>query len=156
NTRKSYTDSLKVLEGTVGRRLIRNCSVFDAKRWYGEWRAPKLAGGRERIDRAHDAIAMLRTVLRFVGAAYARAGGAACKALAEELATVQFERGGAREAELTYAHATAFIGKALALGEGGVMPRERALNMAIGVAAQFELLLRQKDIIGEWQPTWRD
>jgi len=28
----------------------------------------------------------------------------------------------------------------------------RSRNMAIGVAAQFELALRQKDIIGEWGP----
>jgi hypothetical protein len=28
--------------------------------------------------------------------------------------------------------------------------------MAIGVAAQFEMLLRQKDIIGEWPPSQAD
>jgi hypothetical protein len=32
------------------------------------------------------------------------------------------------------------------------MPFDRALYMAIGVAAQFELMLRQMDIIGEWAP----
>ncbi len=34
----------------------------------------------------------------------------------------------------------------------GVMPANRALHVALGTAAQFELLLRQKDIIGEWGP----
>jgi hypothetical protein len=30
------------------------------------------------------------------------------------------------------------------------MPRDRCLYLAIGTAAQFELMLRQIDIIGEW------
>ena len=34
----------------------------------------------------------------------------------------------------------------------GVIPADRARYMAIGTAAQFELMLRQKDIIGEWAP----
>ena len=38
------------------------------------------------------------------------------------------------------------------MGHAGIIPAERALHMAIGTAAQFELLLRQKDIIGEWAP----
>jgi hypothetical protein len=40
----------------------------------------------------------------------------------------------------------AFIRAALSRGDA------RGRNMAIGVAAQFELALRQKDIIGEWGP----
>src|SRR5208283_3234737 len=55
-----------------------------------------------------------------------------------------------REEEMTYAQATAFIRKALEMGRAGVIPADRALSMGIGVAAQFELLLRQKDIIGDW------
>lgn len=38
-------------------------------------------------------------------------------------------------------------------GNRGVIPLDRGRYMALGVAAQFELLLRQKDIIGEWEPT---
>ena len=39
---------------------------------------------------------------------------------------------------------------ALDLSYRGVIPEWRGRYMAIGVAAQFELALRQKDIIGEW------
>ena len=71
NTRKTYTKDLKLIEGTVGRRLIRNVTVLDVKRWYDEWRkpAPREADpvtgelpppGSERVDRAHDAVAMFR------------------------------------------------------------------------------------------------
>lgn len=151
NTRKSYTDSLKIIEATVGKRLIRNLTVLDVQHWYDEWRKPALPNGRERIDRAHDAVSMFKTVLRFTAAALRRPE---CKQLIDDLenagSLVRFERGGAREEEMTFAQAGAFIRKALEMGNSGVLPLDRARYMAIGIAAQFELLLRQKDIIGDW------
>lgn len=151
NTRKSYTDSLKIIEGTVGRRIIRKVTVLDVQRWYDEWRKPARPGLAERIDRAHDAVAMLKMVLRF-NAALRRPD---CRELVEDLeratSLVRFERRGARQQEMTSAHAGAFIKTALELGRKDVIPVERGLSMAIGVAAQFELALRQKDIIGEWR-----
>jgi hypothetical protein len=146
NTAKTYADSLKVIERTVGARLIRRVTVLDVKRWYREWRAPKIEGGRERIDRAHDAVAMLRMLLRFGGALKF----SECRELDAELALVRFEKGGAREQEMTYAQATAFVRQARELGASGKIPEWRGRSMAIGVAAQFELALRQKDVIGEW------
>jgi hypothetical protein len=146
NTRRTYEGSLKIIETTVGARLVRKLTILDIRHWYDQWRKPAEPGAPERVDRAHDAVAMFRTVLRFCAAL--RLPG--CKQLADELALIKFERGGAREQEMTFAHATAFIAKALNLGNTGVIPKDRALAMAIGVAAQFELLLRQKDIIGEW------
>ena len=151
NTRKSYTDSLKIIEKTVGKRLIRNLTVLDVQHWYDEWRKPAVKDGPERIDRAHDAVSMFKTVLRFVAAALRRPE---CKQLISDLenagSLVRFERGGAREEEMTFAQAGAFIRKALEMGNAGVLPCDRAHCMAVGVAAQFELLVRQKDIIGDW------
>jgi hypothetical protein len=151
NTRKSYIDSLKIIEATVGKRLIRNLTVLDVQHWYDEWRKPAAPGGRERIDRAHDAVSMFKTVLRFVAAALRRPE---CKQLIGDLenagSLVKFEKGGAREEEMTFAQAGAFVRKAIEMGNAGVIPPDRARAMAIGVAAQFELLLRQKDIIGDW------
>jgi hypothetical protein len=152
NTRKTYGDSLKIIERTVGQRQIRNLTILDVQHWYDEWRRPPEEGKPERIDRAHDAVAMFRTALRF-GAALRFQG---CRQLNDELAMVKFEKGGAREEEITYAQAVAFIRTALELGRKGVLPEERARYMAIGVSAQFELLLRQKDIIGEWSPARPD
>jgi hypothetical protein len=76
--------------------------------------------------------------------------------LASELERIKFEKGSAREQELTYAHVSAFIRTAMDLGKRGVILRDRALYMAIGVASQFELIVRQKDIIGAWEPTRAD
>jgi hypothetical protein len=160
NTRATYVSSLKLIEDTVGRRLIRNLTVFDVEHWYEEWRKPAIhkdadgnkTVGSERIKRAHEAVTMFRTALRFcAGLRYPN-----CKQLDEELSKVKFEKAAAREQEMTYSHVIAFIRAALELGGKGVIPMARARYMAIGVAAQFELLLRQKDIIGEWPKTTMD
>ncbi len=148
NTRKTYGDSLKVIEATVGQRVIRNVTTLDVRRWYKSWKTPKAEGGRERVDRAHDAVSIFRMVLRF-GAALRHKE---CGELDRELAMVRFERGGAREQQMTFAQAVAFVRKALELGQAGTITPARARAMAIGVAAQFDLLLRQKDVIGEWAP----
>jgi hypothetical protein len=72
-----------------------------------------------------------------------------CKVLAGQLERVKFEKGGAREQELTYAQAVAFVRTAIEFDRKGIMPSGRALNVAIGTAVQSDLLLRQMDIIGE-------
>ncbi|CCE05823.1 putative Phage integrase [Bradyrhizobium sp. STM 3843] len=156
NTRRGYLADLTVIVESVGQRLIRNVTVLDVKNWYQQWRkgvvyvdeAGNQTIGPERVARAHNAVAMVRMVLRFMAALR----HPDCKLLAEELANVQFEREGAREQELTYQHVRAFIRTAFDLAEKGVMPQDRALYMAIGTASQFELMLRQKDIIGDWAP----
>jgi len=156
-TRTGYLNDLKVIETTVGARLIRNCTVLTCQDLYDNWRKGAVTidergnrfVGPERIERAHKAAAMVRTVIYFMAALR----HPDCKLLAEELSKVKFERGGGREQELTYQHVTAFIRTARELGERGVMPPERALYMSIGVVSQFEMMLRQKDIIGGWEPT---
>lgn len=155
-TQKFYLTCLRRIEATVGRRLIRNLTKADFKNWYKEWRKPEITVGKdgkpivgpERIDRAHDTMAMVRTVIYFM----ASMANAECELVAKRLEKVKFEKGGAREGELTYAHVASFIRTAFELSDKGVMPRQRALTMTIGVAAQFELMLRQMDIIGEWAP----
>jgi hypothetical protein len=159
-TRRGYLSDLKVIEATVGARLIRNLTVLDVEHWYDEWRKGavkydekgKMTVGPERIDRAHHAVAMFRTVIYFM-AALAHPD---CERLAARLEKVKFERGRAREQELTYQHVSAFIRTAMDLGRRGVIPGDRALYMAIGIASQFEMMLRQKDIIGAWEPTKAD
>lgn len=148
NTQRSYSDSLKIIENTVGSRIIRNLTTLDVRRWYRAWRAPKVEGERPRINRAHDAVSVFRMILRF-GAALKHKE---CGELDRELAMLRFERGGAREQKMTSVQTIAFVRKVLEQGAAGIIPAERARSMAIGVAAQFDLLLRQKDVIGEWAP----
>lgn len=106
NTRRGYLADMKVIIESVGARLIKNVTVLDVENWYRQWRKGVVfvdeqenrTIGPERIDRAHNAVAMVRMVLRFMAALR----HPECKLLAEELAKVQFERGGARDQELTY------------------------------------------------------
>ncbi len=139
-TARSYRESLKILRATVGKRAIRAVAPLEVKRWFREWRAPKVEGGEERPKRAHDAVAALRMILRF-GVSMKKTE---CRDLVDGLAKMQFEKSGARESVMTVDHARAFIKTALARGD------ERGLYMAIGLATQFETMLRQGDVIGEW------
>ncbi len=151
NTRRFYAANLKIVERDVGGRQIRNLTIIDVKNWYTQWRLPAAAGGKERVDRAHDCIAVFRTALRFCAALHLPSRKEPhCGQLVDALEKVKFEKGGAREAELTYAHVVAFLRSAGELAQRGTLAPLRALYMSIGVAAQFELLLRQKDIIGEY------
>lgn len=161
STRRGYLADLKVIIESVGPRLVRNVTVLDAQNWYREWRkgvpyVDEETGerwvGPERVARAHNAIAMVRTVLRFMAALR----HADCKLLAEELAKVQFEREGARDQELTYQQVRDFLRAAAEMAGKGMIEKDRALNLSIGVAAQFEMMLRQGDIIGKWMPRKAD
>src|SRR5262249_2003719 len=130
NTRATYSSSLRMIEHTVGKRLIRNLTVLDVKNWYRKWREPAEPGGAERIKRAHDAISMFRTVMRFM----ASLRKPECKQLAEEMSAVKFEKGAAREQEITYSQVLAFIHAANDMGQNGIIPPERGLYMSIAVA----------------------
>jgi hypothetical protein len=161
NTRRTYLSSLKLIENDEGHRQIRKLSVIDVDGFYDRWRTPaqfvdpksgeQWSDGKERIDRAHDAVSMLKTVLNFCAALHLPSREQPhCKQIAEELAKWVFEKGGAREQELTYEYASAFIRTALELEAKGVLPPRRGLAMAIATAAMFELMgCRQKDVIGE-------
>ncbi|NEW95528.1 tyrosine-type recombinase/integrase [Rhodopseudomonas sp. BR0G17] len=159
-TRRGYLADLKVIIGSVGARRIKNVTVLDVKNWYRQWRKGveyidddgERWFGPERVARAHNAVAMVRTVLRFTAALR----HADCKLLADELAKIQFEREGARDQELSYRHAVDFLRGASEMSAKGLIAPDRALAMSIGVAAQFELMLRQGDIIGKWEPRRAD
>ena len=56
---------------------------------------------------------------------------------------MSFKQPGRRTIALERAHVEAFIPVALAAGR---------LSLALGTALQFETMMRQKDVIGEWEP----
>jgi hypothetical protein len=141
STAEAYADSLKVIRATVARRAVRALTPIDVKAWYRKWRAPVEDGKPERVKRGHDAVSALRLILGF-GLAL---GYEECGALAIGLSKIRFERSAPREGAMTVEHARAFIRTALERGD------TRGLMMAIGVATQFETMLRQKDVIGEWE-----
>jgi len=137
-SRRHYLTHLRAIELTVGKRSLANLTGRDFLRWYGEWAAD--ADGRKHLPRAHARITMLRTLLSF-GAALLEEPE--CQRLGAILAKLEFKKGRARTAALSAAQAIAIRRHAHAIGRPEV---------ALAQALQFELLLRQKDVIGEWIP----
>jgi hypothetical protein len=152
STQKTYGDSLKVIDSSVPHKLIRNLTLIDLKKCYRIWRMPAADGAPERIDRAHDAVQMLRQAVSFG----AGVGFKDCAAAIERIKKHRFERGAGRNQEMTRAYVGAFLSKASEMAESGVIAAERALFMSIGVCAQFELGLRQGDVVGKWVPAVLD
>jgi len=103
--------------------------------WHREW-----SGGGQKMAAAHDFISHLRTVLRF-GAAILEHPD--CIRLRGVLTDMRFEMSKPRTERLTAEQAVAIREKAHQRGWA---------FLALAQAVQFELMLRQKDVIGEWVP----
>ena len=61
----------------------------------------------------------------------------------EVLEQARFAQPARRAIKLELHHVEAFIAKAIEMGR---------LSLALGTALQFETVMRQKDVIGEWEP----
>lgn len=139
NTQAHYDDTLALIGRSVSRMKIAPLTRKDFARWHKEWSAPAAEGEARRLRRGHNCMKLLRIVLNF-GAAMRFAG---CADAAAVLHQMRFELPAAREVHLSYAQARAIIDHALANGRP---------SLALAQALQFELSLRQKDVIGEWLP----
>ncbi|MFL9827553.1 integrase [Rhodoplanes sp. SY1] len=139
NTRRTYDQVLGVIERAFGKRALAALGIADFRRWYDEAKKPARPGGPERVRKAHGIVAMLRRLLAYgVTAEHAH-----CARLAAILDEARFKQPGRRRMKLELAHVEAIIPKAIEAGR---------LSLALGTALQFETALRQRDVIGEWQP----
>jgi integrase len=66
-----------------------------------------------------------------------------CARLAAILDASRFKQPGRRRIKLELAHVQAFVAEAL---------KRNRMSLALGTALQFETTLRQRDVIGEWEP----
>lgn len=139
NTQAHYDDTLGLILKGVAEAQVKNLTRKDFARWHKAWSAPAAEGEARRLRRGHNCMKLLRIVLNF-GAAMRFAG---CADAAAVLHQMRFELPAAREVHLSYAQARAIIDHALASGRP---------SLALAQALQFELSLRQKDVIGEWLP----
>ena len=139
NTRRNDDQVLRLIKAAVGSRALSSITAADLCRWYDEARKPKAVGRPERARRAYGVIKMLRRLFSF-GKAAELAGCARLVSIIEEL---RFKQPGRRTIALERAHVEAFVPVALAAGR---------LSLALGTALQFETMMRQKDVIGEWEP----
>lgn len=137
NTRDSYDYNLRILKRTVGGRYIASLTRKDFAAWHRSYALPKVKDGLPRVRRAHGLMTMLRMLLGF-GKSMRLDG---CRDALEVLDEMTFATPERRGAAITLAQAEAVIDKALEIG---------ARSIALGQAAQFELGLRQIDVIGQW------
>jgi hypothetical protein len=151
NTRR-HTDALcKRLDAKYGAAKLADLGARDFKRWYADFRQPKVKGGRERVTLAHAAIAVVRMLFGF-GAAFEIEKSphdriSECQRLKSVLSELKFENGKPREEAMTLRQCEDIIAAAHDAG----MP-----SIALAQALQFDLRVRQKDVIGEWIPETED
>jgi hypothetical protein len=139
NSQRSYDDNLKVLKKTVGARRVDKLTGEDFRRWYRKLREPRKPGSEPRIARAHNCMTMLRILFGYG----ITLGLPNCGTLKQVLSEMRFKDAAPREEFITLDQVVAFIAKAHELGRP---------ELALGQALQYDGMLRQIDIIGEWVP----
>lgn len=143
NTRKMYDWNLDLLEDEVGDRRLDCLTGIDFRRWYKHFKAPVEEGAPERKRRAYGAIQLLRIIIKFGVTCDVLQCADDCVRLNSIIKEMGFEQPKARREKITFAQVQAFCKYAAANGR---------LSLAIAQAIQFELTMRQIDVIGYWEP----
>jgi len=132
-SRKNYAEFMKRIEADHGDEFIANLKARDMLRWHAAW--------KERgVTMAHSLMRMFRGLLSF---GMTILDDEHCTHLSTVLGKMRFEMGKPRTERLTAEMANAV--RALAHQKG-------LHSIALAQAFQFEGMLRQKDVIGSWEP----
>ncbi|WP_316234947.1 MULTISPECIES: hypothetical protein [unclassified Bradyrhizobium] len=133
-TREQYEALLRLVAKDHGEERISDLNARVLKRWHTEWSE----GGKIAV--AHSKIGMVR---RIMGYGATMLEDADCVRLSLVLNKLKFELPKARTEKMTEEQANAI--RAMA------HQKERP-SIALAQAFQFDLGLRQKDVIGDWVP----
>lgn len=133
-----YQSRLRTIEAAIGDVRLSDTNFRDFKRWYQAW-GVKVGDDAQHLDRAASLINMLRTVIRFGIVTEITE----CERLATVLAAMNFPAGQPRTEYLTAEQVIAIRAEA---------HRRKRPSVALAQAIMFELMLRQRDVIGEWLP----
>lgn len=129
------TDSLlKRISKKHGAAVLSELNSRILISWHRQWSADG------KISMGHAFISILRTMFSF---GMTILENEQCERLSLHLHKLQFPMGEPRTAALTAEQATLIRNKAREFG---------LYSIALGQALQFDLILRQKDVIGEWVP----
>lgn len=133
--RRNHDALLRRIAKIHGTHELAGINARMILRWHAAWR-----GAENKVAIAHMMVSKLRTLFAF-GAAILE--DEQCERLCGILHRMRFEMPKSREERLTAEQAIAIRHAAHAAG----IP-----SIALAQALQFDLLLRQKDVIGEWVP----
>jgi len=139
NSRKNVTQSLVIIEKTVGDRNIGKLLGTDFKRWHREWGSPIDAESPARPWRAKHTMDVTRQLVSYG----VTLGYEDCFRADTILGKIRFKTPPARTSIMTADHVEAIRIVAHATGWPSV---------ALATVLQFSLAFRQKDVIGEWEP----
>lgn len=134
NSRVHYDALMSLIETEHGDKLLADLKGRTFSRLHEDWTKDG------KIAIAHAKIGMLRTLFSF-GATLLE--DVDCERLSGVLSKMRFAMPKPRTERLTAAQAIAIRAKARELGRPSI---------ALAQAFQFECMLRQKDVIGEWVP----
>lgn len=133
-SRKGYMEFMGRIEKDHGGAKVRGLSGRDMDGWHSTWKADS------GVSLAHGQMRMLRTLLAY-GATMLDSDD--CAILSAKLGKMRFEMAPARTSFLTADMVIAI--RKLAHDKG-------LHSLALAQAFQFEAMLRQRDVIGEWVP----
>jgi hypothetical protein len=139
-SRQYYICLCNLIDGQYGRSDVAAIKGRIFKRWYDQWSQPKEPGGKSRKPIALAKITMLRNLFSF-GASVLE--DSECARVREVLRILTFSNPRPRRQELTREHAQAICAEA---------HRQGFPSIALAQALSFELLLRPKDVIGDYVP----
>jgi hypothetical protein len=139
NTRRTYGELMDKIERAFGARALAALGNSDFARWYHEAKRPKLPEGSQRTTKAVNIMRMVRRLLSFGVAAELPE----CRRLHEIVSHMRFAGPARNRNQLTLEQVRAFLPAAFAAGRP---------SLALATAIQFETGMRQKDVIGEWEP----
>lgn len=140
STQRFYDDQIKIIKTTVGDRRIDSVLGRDVRRWFRNWgRYDEDARKMKNPRRAYACIQTLRRVVSYG----CELRDLPSKDLASMLGEMEFESPRRRQVRPTYDQIVAFRRMARA-------PEFGRPSMARAVSLQFDLALRQTDVIGEW------
>ena len=137
DTQRFYDENIRILSRTVGQAVLADITGRDVRRWYKAWGRPDEAGVAQSPRRAYACIQTLRRIV----AHGCETKNRACLELAAMLSEMRFAAPKARSEHMTLEQSSAFRAAAHQAGRP---------SMALAVALQRGLALRQRDVVGEW------
>lgn len=139
NSRADYDKANRLLSDAVGARTLSRLTGVDFLQWEINFKKPAEEGDDPVVTRSHKAMTHLRRLLRW-GLVLELPH---CKRLVPIIEALEFEQPPERDEHMEFEQCQAIIAAAHELGHHA---------LAFGQALQYELMFRQKDVIGEWIP----
>ncbi|MEJ8308842.1 integrase [Agrobacterium larrymoorei] len=139
NSQEHRLKSLTIVERTVGSRQVGKLLGPDFKRWHSSWSEPKTDGDKPRPWRAKHAMDAVRQLIAYG----VTLGFEDCFRADTILSKIRFKIPPARTSVMTAEHVDAIRAAAHLHGYPSV---------ALATTMQFALAMRQKDVVGEWEP----